>query len=193
MKIAAVALVAILGLGCDASQSAPAPEEERGAGGAAGAPAGSTGTPAKTGDLYAPPRDEQRARIGDAPPPQPASTEEPAATGEEGATEEPRAPERDLAAELRTLAGDPSSCLSAVADLPDAVSITLEATVTTSGVVTRSYARGPGIPDDAIECVRRRLDGARMRAPIENAPRTVTTTLELRRQTPAKNEPEATR
>jgi hypothetical protein len=183
--IAAALLVPLALAGCYGSEeNRPADPEGRGAGAYRATPGAAT---AKTGDpLALPADDEERTRLQDyRAPDQPAGEpQQPGATGETGEAAPPREPERDLAAELRERVGDPSACLNALVDLPAEVSISIEATVTTTGIVTRSYARGAGVPDDALECVRRRLDTARLRAPIPNAPRNITTTLTLRRQPP---------
>lgn len=166
-----------LALACEPNQSDPADPSGRGAfGDRAAAPTTGEVRP----DPLAPPPAEQRARLGD-PPSAPTATDEPTAPG--SAPAEPPRP-RDLASELRERLGDPSACLRGVPDLPDEVTVIVDATVTTTGIVTRSYARSSGLPDEAIECIRRRLDGARLRAPVENAPRTISTQLTLRRQPP---------
>ena len=187
VRVGGVALLALVVAtsACDASESAPADPATRGPGSGT-APAAAA--PAERGDPFVRPEDDPRPRIGSVEPPA-TPAEAPPGEAAEAAPEAQRPPERDLSAELRTLAGDPSSCLSGISDLPDEIAITVEATVTATGVITRSYARGGGIPEDAVECVRRRLDGARMRAPIENAPRSVTAILELRRRAPEKTEP----
>lgn len=87
------------------------------------------------------------------------------------------APERDYAAELRTLAGNPSSC-GELGPATSDITIRLTATVTSQGVVTRGSASGP-VPAEVQECLQRRIERGRFRAPVEDAPRHVSATLEL--------------
>ncbi len=177
--LAAAAVLAVLATGCDGSGGEDAPAPGRGVGSAGAAPAGEGDEP---GDPLVPPAEAERVRLSDydprADPPAAAEAREAAAADERSA------PERDLPAELRERVGDPSSCLNDLDELPGEVTISVEATVVGTGVITRSYASGGGLPDQALGCVRRRLDGARLRAPIEGAPRTVRTTLVLRRREP---------
>lgn len=113
-----------------------------------------------------------------------AEAEAQAAAGERAEAGEEQEAERDLSAELRERLGDPSACLDGIDGVPDEVRIDVEATVTGTGVVTRSYVRGGGLPEQALECVRGRLTHARLGGPIPDAPRTVRTTLTLRRERP---------
>jgi hypothetical protein len=97
-------------------------------------------------------------------------------------------PPRDCAAELRTLAGDFSSCVptAELATLPERVELDLEAIVTPSGVVSRSDARGASLSEDTLRCLRDRIGAARFAAPVPDAPRRVTTHVVFdRRATPA--------
>lgn len=106
-----------------------------------------------------------------APPP-------PAAPAPEAAAEEK--PERNLGAELSAAVGNVTTCLKprpVGGGGPTTLSVSLEAVLTQTGIVTRSSARGSGLDAGETECVRRRLDGARLTGPIEDAPRTVSTTI----------------
>ena len=93
-------------------------------------------------------------------------------------------PPRDYGTELRTIAGDPMSCVpvDAIPPATQEIEIDVEATVTELGMVTRAYVRSPGLPADAVDCLVARVERGRFRAPVEAAPRTVRTTLELRRR-----------
>jgi hypothetical protein len=96
--------------------------------------------------------------------------------------ETPAPPDRE--AELRALVGDPASCIPRSENPPAQLSISVSATVSVTGVVTRREVHGAGLSEDAIECIGARLDSARFRGPVENAPRTIRATLELRWQAP---------
>ena len=87
------------------------------------------------------------------------------------------APERDLGAELRAAIGAPSACGS-LGTQTGRFQIQLSITVTENGVVVRGNARGP-IPQGTLDCLTRRLQGVRLRAPIPGAPRVVTASLIL--------------
>lgn len=104
---------------------------------------------------------------------------------EENPSAEPPA-QRDLGAEVQGLLGDPASCINRAGSegLPAEVRIRIEAHVTETGIVTRAQVSGPPVPQAALECLQARLGFARLRAPIPDAPRTVTTQLTLRRRTP---------
>lgn len=93
---------------------------------------------------------------------------------------------RDYAGELRALAGDPISCVpvDAVPPATQQVRIDLEANVTETGVVTRAYATARGLPADALDCLRSRVERGRFAAPVRGAPRSIRATLELRRRAP---------
>jgi hypothetical protein len=87
-------------------------------------------------------------------------------------------PARDYESELRTLAGDPISCVPRET-ARERVRLRVSVVVTESGVVSRvSAASSESQP--AADCVARRLAAARFRAPVEGAPRTVETTFDLR-------------
>jgi hypothetical protein len=91
------------------------------------------------------------------------------------------APTRDLAAELNALVGDPRPCLAAAADGPPGrVTITVTASVSSAGVIIRATATG-GLPREALACVEERVKRGRMRGPVPDAPRTVSTTVALDR------------
>ena len=105
----------------------------------------------------------------------------------ENSTEE----ERELEAELRSLIGDPMSCLSPEpgTEMPDTIEIDLEAYVTTNGVVSRSGVRSSYLSNTALTCVKARIDNARFRAPVADAPRAIRTTVTLRQVKPTRPKP----
>jgi hypothetical protein len=95
--------------------------------------------------------------------------------------------ERDYGAELLAALGTPVNCLKTRvgSDAPTEIRISLEASVVETGIVTRSDASSAQLDDGEIACVRGRLGGLRLRAPVSGAPRSVRATLELKRQAPA--------
>lgn len=127
---------------------------------------GAGGIPqAATRDPFERPSERTRGGRAPAPPPPAAEPTPPAASAER------EAPERDYAAELRSLAGDPSACGS-LGTQTGRISIPLSATVSDSGVVIRASVSGP-IPSETRDCLIGRVNAARFAGPIEGAPRTV--------------------
>jgi len=102
----------------------------------------------------------------------------------EEAEEEAQEPERDLSAELRALVGDPVSCMDDVdpSELPERISVRVRAHVSTRGVVTRVTVSGTGLTGAARDCLSGRLSTARMRAPVPDAPRAVSTEIVVERR-----------
>ncbi len=95
---------------------------------------------------------------------------------------------RDLAGELKAIAGDVLGCVPAAerAALPERVTLDLEAVVTNSGVVSRADVRSGDVSASAAVCLRTRIGAARFGAPVPDAPRSVTAHVVLdRRQAPA--------
>jgi hypothetical protein len=95
---------------------------------------------------------------------------------------------RDLSAELLSAVGTPTACLHARtgADAPSSIRVDVEAYLIETGMVTRAYARSSALDPEEIECVRKRVASLRLRAPIEEAPRSVSATLEFKLKTAAK-------
>jgi hypothetical protein len=89
---------------------------------------------------------------------------------------------RDLEAELRRLVGNPAACMKPRTEKegPESIRVSVEAAVTENGVVTRSYATSPDLSAEELECIDRRVSGSRFRAPVEEAPRTVRSVVEIR-------------
>lgn len=95
---------------------------------------------------------------------------------------------RDLGQELLAAIGSPTDCLRPRTgpDVPASISVALEAVVVESGMVTRAYARSSALAPEENECVRKRLAGVSLRGPIEEAPRSVTATLEFKQKSAEK-------
>lgn len=126
------------------------------------------------------------------PPPEDEAEEEAVAGGEaESPGQEPREPERDLSSELRDLVGNPASCLRDLDPSVTDVTLTVRASTSVTGIVTRSSVSGAGLGEDARECLRRRVEGKRFRSPVPGAPRDVTAELTLRRDPPPEPSGEA--
>jgi hypothetical protein len=111
----------------------------------------------------------------------PAPTAAPAAEGQPAPAAPEGPPPRDYSGELKSLVGSPSGCLKprVGAQAPREISVTVEAVVMESGMVSRAYARAGDLDDDELSCIRARLGSARMGGGVENAPRTVTTTISM--------------
>lgn len=122
-----------------------------------------------------------------APAAAPAAEDQPAAAAPEGP------PPRDYSGELKSLVGSPSGCLKprVGAQAPREIMVTVEAVVMESGMVSRAYARAADLDDDELSCIRARLGSARMSGGVENAPRTVTTTVSMVLQPAATRVPAA--
>jgi hypothetical protein len=155
-----LAVLLLLTLGCGDDREPPGRGLGRGV-----APMAATAAPEET---------PQRRRRRPIPSPSVMEESPSVMAGERGAEE---APERDYAAELRRIAGDPSSCGELGPATAD-ITIRLSATVTSQGVVTRGSASGP-VPAEVSACLKRRIERGRFRAPVEDAPRHVSASLEL--------------
>ena len=99
-------------------------------------------------------------------------------------------PARDLGAELATAVGNLAACVQprtagSGTAAGTTLAIGLEAVVTENGIVTRSSVRASALEAPELDCVRRRLAAVRLRAPVEEAPRTVTTSITLTLQAAA--------
>jgi hypothetical protein len=91
--------------------------------------------------------------------------------------------QRDLEAELEQLVGNPVGCMKPRSDQegPGSIRISVEASVTENGVITRTYVSSPELSAEELECIDQRVAGSRFKAPVEEAPRTVRTVVEIRR------------
>ena len=151
------------------------------------APAPAAPPPPNRGLRPAPvPAAEQQPTQEPAPPPFEFPPDDPKAAEQKPAAEEQPAaaagpPPRDYAGELKGLVGTPSGCLKprAGAQSPREISVTVEAVVMESGMISRAYARAGDLDDDELACIRARLGTARMQSGVEGAPRTVTTSVSL--------------
>jgi hypothetical protein len=84
---------------------------------------------------------------------------------------------RDYPGELQAALGVPTECIdteSARAAAGRTLRIPVRVVMTESARVTRAEVAGP-LPEAGRECVRRRAESVSLRAPIENAPRTIST------------------
>lgn len=92
-------------------------------------------------------------------------------------TAEPEA--RNLQTELATALGSPATCIDVATARTLHGRLTLQVTVnvTPSGGVTRATAAGAGLPPAVLECVQSRALAVHLAAPIEGAPRAISTSL----------------
>ncbi len=93
----------------------------------------------------------------------------------------PRPAERDLSADLVSAVGAPTACidLAAARAARGHLSIRITATVMPTGAITRASASGAGLSPQAISCIEARALSARLAAPVEGAPRSVSGTIEV--------------
>lgn len=94
--------------------------------------------------------------------------------------------ERNLEIELQSLVGNPIGCLSpqSGAQAADKINLALEAYVTANGIVSRSSVKSSHLSNIELACIKKRIDSARFRAPIVDAPRAIRTTATLKRAIP---------
>jgi len=113
----------------------------------------------------------------DAPP----AAAKPAAATPEGAAAPDGPPPRDYSGELKGLVGSPGGCLKprVGARSPREITVTVEAVVMETGMISRAYARSSELDDEELACIRARLASARMKPAVEQAPRSVSTTVSL--------------
>jgi len=185
---AILALVSLSSFGCSGPSGDPEPRGvERTV--AAAVPSESTESEEENGDeepqegsesdLFRP--SKRRATLAGAREATQAAT---AANDEaQAAAEQP--PPRDLGAELRAAVGDPSPCVQGSTDsiTGERLVFDVDATVTALGRVTRAVVTSSA-PDEVNRCVRQRIESQVLRAPIEDAPTTIHTTIELTRRAP---------
>lgn len=112
----------------------------------------------------------------------------PVAAAQEPKPEAPEPEKRDFGKELLSAVGTPTQCLHPRVgpDAPASIQIELEAHLIDTGMVTRAYARSSVLDSEELECVRKRVAALRLRGPIEEAPRSVSATLEFKLKTAAK-------
>lgn len=119
----------------------------------------------------------------------PSSTAIPQA--DQGAQANAEPPPRDLSDELRRMVTNPSACFSkrVAGSGPPSLTLSISATVTPSGMVNRASVGGAALSPDERACLEAIVVRARFDSPVEGAPTTVQTTVELREQAPAKKAP----
>lgn len=88
--------------------------------------------------------------------------------------------ERDLGAELTSAFGSPTDCFDfeRVSTLGDALVVNVSITVMPSGRVNRSSVSASGLLPAEIDCLEQRAMTVALRAPIEDAPRTISSRIE---------------
>lgn len=164
------ALLALLLVACGGEAPATgrgAGPEERGREGAASAYAPTS----SSGELQPATR---RVSPEELPPEESTSTRVVRTTG-------PAAEVRDLTAELGVAIGDPSGCLSSLPPQVQTASVYVSATVFEDGVLSSVRASvAPGTAE-ANRCVQRLAESARLRPGVPDAPRTVSTRLDVGR------------
>lgn|GEM_PF-3286241 len=142
-----------------APEAAPAPPPARGAGGVAA---------------------RLRAREEAVDPPVPYSTR-PAAEGPLPAAAEAAPAARDFEAELRSAYVPPLSCFTyeRAAELGASLRMRVSVTLMPSGRVTRAGVSASGLTPAEIDCLEQAAMSVALAAPVEGAPRTVSTSIEF--------------
>jgi hypothetical protein len=107
------------------------------------------------------------------------------------ADEDDEGPERDYSGELRRAMGGAAGCLQPrpAEGAPDSIRISLEAVVLDSGRITRGYVRSGQLKEGELDCLQQKLRNARLKAGVEQAPRTVTSSLEMKFEKKPKDAP----
>ena len=166
--------VAVIGCGEERDTSPP---PGRGLGTLPASPTGSAAPPGPPSRPAFSPRPQ--APFEAPPPPSPTPSE----GGPEQAPTSPRAL-RDLSAELRSSLGDPSGCLveTAGTEVRSQIDLVVTVQVVESGRVTRAEVTGNTLSREELRCVRERAEQVSFRGPVPEAPRTVSTPIELRWQ-----------
>jgi hypothetical protein len=102
------------------------------------------------------------------------------------AAPEEKKPERDLNAELLSAVGSPVDCLKPRSgdNAPTSLRVQIDATVVETGLVTRAYAHSSQLDAEELQCMTKRVSSLRLSAPIDQAPRSLSATLELTAKTP---------
>jgi hypothetical protein len=175
MRAAVLALAALLTIGCG-DDEAPASAPHRGP---FGAPAVSVAdlppTSVASGRSHREHDTLDHEPLHVTPPPTGGTS---TTTGTTAATAaEPEG--RNYVAELATAVGSPAACIdTAIArTMHGRLSIQITATVMASGGVTRATASGGSLPESVVTCMQARALAARIAGPVEDAPRTISTTL----------------
>jgi hypothetical protein len=92
--------------------------------------------------------------------------------------------ERNYEAELLSLVGDPSVCISSdeAEAAPPKVTVQFNVVVTDQGVISRLEVSSNNLSKSAIECFKKQLSPQRFKPVVEGAPKTIEATLTLLRQ-----------
>jgi hypothetical protein len=109
----------------------------------------------------------------------------------EQAEPEPRKYDQELASAV----GSPAECMEprTAAGAPEEVSVEIEAHVLETGYISRGSARSSVLNEAEIDCVRKRIERARLPPEVEDAPRRITTRISLKlRVTPDTTTPSST-
>jgi hypothetical protein len=171
--IVALGLLALSG--CGTNDNARGPDREATAGVHPVAPMPTA--PEQRGWAHAPAPEPMDFTL--TPPPEPERViEERVEVPPTAPPETTTAPTRNLGDELREAVGDISSCLDvqAAAAAGPSLSISISVTALPSGHFQRASVSAGSLPVTSIDCIRARVEGASI-APVEHAPRTVSTTL----------------
>ena len=94
---------------------------------------------------------------------------------------------RHLDRELAAAIGSPASCLDleTARSLHGHLSVSVSATVMPTGNITRATASGGSLPPAVLTCLQTRALGAHLAAPVDGAPRTVSTSISFDVETTA--------
>jgi hypothetical protein len=161
------------------------------------APVQDTSTPRPRGLVATAPAPTAPPPAADTPPdpeppaaPAPTNTD-PFAEYKEKSADAPepeKPPERDLNAELLQAIGSPTDCLKPRSGdtAPNAISIDYDVTVLETGLVTRAYAHSSQLDEEELQCATKRASALHLRAPIDQAPRSLHATLQLTAKNPEK-------
>jgi hypothetical protein len=100
--------------------------------------------------------------------------------------EEDKPAERDLSAELLSAIGSPLDCLKTRSgdSAPSSINVQFDVTVLDTGLVTRAYAHSSQLDPEELQCMTKRASALQLRAPIDQAPRNISTTLQLTVKSP---------
>lgn len=92
-------------------------------------------------------------------------------------------PERDWEGEIRGAIGAVSSCLDPSEELPERVTLRVQAFVTSTGRVSRGYVSSTSLPSTATACLRARIEAAHFAPPSEPGGKNVRAVIRFTRQT----------
>lgn len=90
--------------------------------------------------------------------------------------------ERDWDSELRGALGSIPSCLETGEELPETLSLRVQAFVSSAGRVTRGYVSSSALSTAATDCLRERIETSHFAPPEETGGRRVSATLRFARE-----------